>query len=232
MANEQLMQSRKLAGSKPSAATQRFLDIAEIRDDVVVMKDGTMRAVLLASSVNFSLKSEDEQNAMIQGYMSFLNSLDEPLQIVVQSRKLNIDDYIMRLKEQEKQLTNELLKNQIADYRQFVTELVELGEIMQKKFFVVVPYNPASATRKGFFTRMTEILSPIVSVRLKEERFRQRKKDLMVRVDAVRASLGSMGVTTAMLDTQTLVELYYSTYNPQLAQTQKLEPVEKLRTEE
>lgn len=232
MANEQLMQSRKLAGSKPSAATQRFLDIAEIRDDIVVMKDGTMRAVLLASSVNFSLKSEDEQNAMIQGYMSFLNSLDEPLQIVVQSRKLNIDDYIMRLKEQEKALTNELLKNQIADYRQFVTELVELGEIMQKKFFVVVPFNPASATRKGFFTRMTEILSPIVSVRLKEERFRQRKKDLMVRVDAVRASLGSMGVTTAMLDTQTLVELYYSTYNPQLAQTQKLEPVEKLRTEE
>jgi hypothetical protein len=231
MADEQLMQSRKLAGAKPSAATQRFLDIAEIRDDVVVMKDGTMRAVMLASSVNFSLKSEDEQQGMIQGYMSFLNSLEEPIQIVIQSRKLNIDDYLLRLKEQEKQLTNELLRTQIADYRQFIGELVVLGEIMQKKFFVVVPYNPASTTRKGFFARMTEIISPIVSVRLREERFRDRKKELMVRVDAVRASMNSMGVNTVMLDSQTLIELYYSTYNPQVADVQKLDDVNKLRIE-
>ena len=224
--------TNKLAGAKPSAATQRFLDIAEIHDDVVVMKDGTLRAVLIASSVNFSLKSEDEQEAMIQGYMSFLNSLDEPVQIVVQSRKLNIDDYLNRLKEKEKEIANELLKTQIADYRQFISELVELGEIMQKKFFVVVPYNPASAKRKGFFSRMTEIISPLVSVRLRGERFRQRKKDLMVRVDAVRASLNSMSVTSAMLDTQSLIELYYSSYNPQVAQVQKLEPIEKLRVEE
>jgi type IV secretory pathway VirB4 component len=231
MAKEQLMQSKKLAGSKPAASTQQYLDIAEIREDIVVLKDGTLRAVLLVSSINFSLKSEDEQNAIIQGYVSFLNSLESPLQIVIQSRKLNIDDYLNRLGEQEKTQTNELLRTQIADYRTFIKELVELGEIMQKKFIVVVPHNPATNKRKGFFARMSEVLSPLVSARLREEQFRQRKKDLMVKVDSVRASLNSMSLTSAMLDTQSLIELYYGAYNPILMETQKLQKVETVRVE-
>lgn len=231
MADQQLMQNKKLAGAKPAASTQRFLDIAEIREDIVVMKDGTLRAVLFVSSINFSLKSEDEQQAIIGGYVSFLNSLDSPIQILVQSRKLNIDDYLNRLKEQEKTQTNELLRNQINDYRQFVAELVTLGEIMQKKFFVVVPYNPASAQRKGFFSRMSEVLSPLVSAKLREEQFRARKKELMVKVDAVRASLNSMSLANAMLDTQSLIELYYSSYNPQSMDTQKLPKVGEVQVE-
>ncbi len=228
---EQLMQGKKLAGGKPSSSTQQFLDIAEIREDVVVMKDGTMRAVLLVSSLNFSLKSEDEQEAIIQGYISFLNSLDSPIQIQIQSRKLNVDEYLNRLKEQEKTQENELLRSQINDYRQFVKELVELGEIMQKKFFVVVPYNPASSRRKGFFARMSEVMTPLISARLREEQFRQRKKDIMVRVDSVRAGLNSMGLTSAMLDTQGLIELYYTAYNPQSMERQKLEKMDALRVE-
>ena len=232
MAQERLMQSKKLAGSKPASSTQQFLDISEIREDAVVMKDGTMRAVLLVSSINFSLKSEDEQEAIIQGYIAFLNSLDSPVQIIIQSRKLDIDNYLERLKEQEKTQQNELLRNQIGDYRQFVKELVELGEIMQKKFFVIVPYNPATSKRKGFFARMGEVLSPLVSARLREEQFRQRKKDMMVKVDAVRASLNSMSLNSVMLDTQSLIELYYTAYNPQALQTQKLEKVENMRIEQ
>ncbi len=227
----QLMQSKKLAGAKPQVSTQQFLDIAEIREDVVVMKDGTMRAVLLVSSLNFSLKSEDEQEAIIQGYISFLNSLDSPVQIQIQSRKLNVDDYLNRLKEQEKDQANELLRNQISDYRQFVKELVELGEIMQKKFFVIVPHNPANSQRKGFFARMSEVLSPLVSARLREDQFRQRKKDLSIKVDAVRAGLNSMSLSSALLDTQGLIELYYTAYNPQSMETQKLEKTDALRVE-
>jgi hypothetical protein len=135
------------------------------------------------------------------------------------------------LKEQEKTQTNELLRSQIADYRQFVKELVELGEIMQKKFFVTVPYNPASSTRKGFFSRMSEVLSPLVSARLREEQFRQRKRDLMIKVDSIRSSLNSMSLLSAMLDTQSLIELYYTAYNPQAIQSQKLEKVGDLRIE-
>lgn len=231
MANEQLMQSKKLAGSKPAASTQRYLDIAEIREDIVVMKDGTLRAVLFVSSINFSLKSEDEQEAIIGGYVSFLNSLDSPVQILVQSRKLNIDDYLHRLAEQQKTQDNELLRNQIADYRQFVGELVSLGEIMQKKFLVVVPYNPASSTRKGFFARMSEVLSPLVSAKLREEQFQARKKELMIKTDSVRASLNSMSLANAMLDTQSLIELYYSGYNPTSMDTQKLPKVGEVQVE-
>lgn len=231
MAKQQTMQSKKLAGSKPAASTQRYLDIAEIRDDIVVMKDGTIRAILLVSSINFALKSVDEQNAIMQGYMSFLNSLDGPIQILIQSRKLSVEDYQNRLMEQQKTQTNDLLREQIGDYRQFIGELVELGEIMQKRFFVIIPFNPATSKQKGFFSRMSEILSPLGAVRLKDERFRERKKELMIKVSSVRAGLNSMGVSNAMLDTQSLIELYYNSYNPLEAETQKLQPIEKLRIE-
>jgi hypothetical protein len=97
----------KLAKPKAGPPTQRYLDIAEIREDVVVMKDGTLRAVLLVSSINFALKSEDEQQATVQGYMQFLNSLEHPIQVVIQSRRMNIDAYMGNLKEQEETIHNE-----------------------------------------------------------------------------------------------------------------------------
>ena len=128
------MQSKKLAGAKPGVPSQRFLDISEIREDVAVMKDGTLRAVLLVSSINFALKSMDEQNAIVQAYMQFLNAIDFPIQIVIQSRRMNIDTYLRRLSESERTQTNELLRRQIGDYRDYVRQLVELAEIMQKKF--------------------------------------------------------------------------------------------------
>src|SRR3989338_9251921 len=120
-------------------ATQTYLPIAEIKDGTVLLKDGTLRAVLMVSSINFALKSEDEQNALISAYVGFLNSIDFPIQIVVQSRKLQIGPYLEKLGEIERAQTNELLKVQIADYRAFVTELIEIGQIMTKRYYVVVP---------------------------------------------------------------------------------------------
>lgn len=232
MAEQQEMQSKKLAGSKPGPASQRFLDIAEVKEDTVVMKDGTLRAVLGVSSINFALKSEDEQNAIIQQYIGFLNALEFPLQVVVQSRRLNVQGYIDRLKESERAQTNELLRIQIADYRTFIGELVELGDIMQKTFYAVIPYNPLSDKRKGFFDRLQEAFTPVASVRLADERFRKRKLLLDQRVDHMRASLNSMGLKSVRLDTQQLIELYYRVYNPELLDTQKLTDVEKMRVTE
>jgi hypothetical protein len=223
------MQSKKLAGPKPGPATQRYLDIAEIKEDVVIMRDGTLRAVMMVASINFALKSEDEQQALISQYVSFLNSLEYPLQIVIQSRRLNIDKYMERLKESEREQTNELLKVQIADYRAFVAELVELGSIMQKFFFVVVPYNPLSNKQKGFFARLSETFSPVLSVKLAEERFQQRRNDLLSRVNHMQGSLNSMGLKAVQLDTQGLIELYYRVYNPETYDTQKIADTDKLR---
>jgi len=226
------MQSKKMAGPKPGPATQKYLDIAEVKEDVVVMKDGTLRAVLMVASINFALKSEDEQEAIISQYVSFLNSLDYPLQVVIQSRRLNIDNYIERLKEQEKSQPNELLRMQIRDYRGFVFELVELGQIMQKYFFVVVPYNPLSDKRKGFFSQLSEVFVPALSVRLAQERFLQRRNDLMQRVEHMKGSLNSMGLKSAVLDTQGLIELYYRVYNPETYDAQKMADTDKLRVTE
>ncbi len=225
------MQAAKLAKGKPGPSTVRFLDIAEIRDDTVVLRDGTLRAVLLVSSVNFALKSEDEQEAIISAYVSFLNMLEHPIEVVIQSRKLNIDKYVSDLVAREREQTNMLLRAQIADYRVFVRDLVELGEIMNKRFYIVVPFDPFTAKHKSFWTRLREIFSPGVAIKLREKQFQDRKAGLDLRVDRIMGGLQSMGLTAAVLNTQTLIELYYSVYNPVANETQKLADVNKLQIE-
>lgn len=225
------MQSKKLAGAKPGAATQRFLDIAEIKEDVVILKDGTMRAVLICSSINFALKSEDEQQAIIQAYMRFLNALDFPIQILVQSRRLNIDPYLLKLKHLEQGQTNDLLRAQIAEYHTFVSELVSLGDIMSKRFYAVIPYDPLSNKRKSWFSRMKEIFTPVMTMRVKDERFKSRREDLFQRVNMVSNLLLGMGIKPTLVDTQGLIELYYTVYNPKLYDVQKMKPIGELQVE-
>ncbi|KKW42256.1 MAG: hypothetical protein UY92_C0009G0060 [Candidatus Magasanikbacteria bacterium GW2011_GWA2_56_11] len=213
-------------------ATQAHLPVAEIKDGVVVLRDGTMRAVLLVSSINFSLKSEDEQNAIISSYVGFLNSLDFPIQIVVQSRRLQIRPYLDRLIKMEREQVNELLRIQTADYRSFVEELVQIGQIMTKRYYVIVPYDPLSNKRKSFWSRFKEVVKPALSVRLKEERFKQRQEDIALRVRHIVSGLSSIGLSAVELDTQALIELFYSTYNPDTAFAETLSNVEDIRLEQ
>ncbi len=224
----QEMKSKKKRKMPP---TQAYLPISEIKDGVVILKDGTLRVVLLVSSINFALKSEDEQNALISSYVGFLNSLDFPLQIVAQSRKLQVQPYLDKLVTIERTLTNELLKVQIADYRAFVKELVDIGQIMTKRFYVVVPYDPLSNKKKGFFSRFKEIFKPAAAIRIKEERFQERKYDLDSRVRQVAGGLEGMGLQAIQMNTQALIELYYTTYNPEIAFTEQLQPVDQLQVE-
>lgn len=216
---------------KVTASTQDYLNIAEIRDDTVVLKAGVMRAVLLVSSINFALKSDEEQEAVIQGYITFLNSIDFPIQISVQSRQLNIDNYLEELKKRESEQTNELLRMQTAEYRRYVEELISLGEIMSKRFYLVVPYEPAQDKKKGLLHRLGELFAPAQVIKLNEEKFRNYKLSLDKRVDQVMSGLLSFGISSAQLDTQSLIELYYNTYNPATAKNQKLPDVEKLQVD-
>jgi len=226
------MQSKKLAGAKKGVSVQHYLDIAEVRDNVVILKDRTLRAVLAVSSINFALKGEEEQNALISGYAQFLNSIEYPLQIVIQSRKLNIDEYLNRLKASEKEQTNELLRVQISDYLSFIRELVELGEIMTKRFFVVVPYSPISDKRKNFWARLYEVFTPLTTVKVKEARFKEYTQALAQRAAHIQSGLASLGLKTQPLDTEALIELYYRVYNPDLEETQKIQDITKIKTEE
>ncbi|NCB20836.1 MAG: hypothetical protein EOM88_02850 [Clostridia bacterium] len=223
------MSANKLVSNKINVSTQQYLDIAEIKDDIVIMRDGTLRAVLLVSSINFALKSEDEQNAVINSYVMFLNNLSFMLEIVIQSRELDIDNYINYLQEKEKQQINKLLKLQTSEYIEYIKELTSMGMIMNKRFFVVVPYNPVADKKKGFFSSLGEALKPATSIRLKEKSFKRYQEMMERRLDSVAGGLSSMGVSVARLDTQGLIELYYRTYNPETAKNQPLADINKLR---
>jgi len=225
------MSKDKKTTSKVSRSTQEFLDIAEIKDDTVIMKDGTLRAVILVSSINFSLKSEDEQNAIISSYVRFLNNLDFIFQIVIQSRELNMNSYLEYLQKKEKEQTNKLLKMQTSEYVEYIKELTAIGKIMNKKFYIVVPYNPVSDKHKSFFSSLQEALSPAKSLKLQEKKFQKFKSMLQRRIESVVTGLESMGVSTVRLDPQSLIELYYKSYNPNTSKNQELADVRKLRVD-
>ena len=222
--------TKKIPKSK-GVPTQRYMDIMEIRDDCVVLKDGTLRAVLLVSSINFALKSDEEQQAVIQSYVQFINSLDFNLQIVIQSRKLNIDNYIETLKALEKEQANELLRMQTTEYRQYITELVDIADIMSKRFYVVLPYSGRSDKPKNFINRIRESISPTTLIHLKKQKFDKYRNELYKRVDYVRDALSSVGLRAEPLDTQSLIELFYNTYNPETSAQEKMAEVNKINLE-
>ncbi|MBL7141510.1 TraC family protein [Patescibacteria group bacterium] len=212
-------------------STQRYLDISEIKNDCLVLKNGTLCAMLLAPSINFALKSEDEQKAVIQNYVRFLNVLDAPMQIVIQSRPFNIKPYLTHLEELKKAQRNELLKSQMGDYSDFIKELVQLGEIMTRRFYIVIPYNPLGDKKRGFFSRISDLFRAATTVKLKAARFEKYREALFRRVDNITAGLKSMGLKAAPLDTQSLIELFYNIYNPAESETQKLPDIKDLRVE-
>ena len=225
------MPENKLASNKVSVSTQQYLDIAEIKEDTVVMRDGTIRAVLDVSSINFALKSEDEQNAVISSYVGFLNNLNFMIQIVIQSRELNITKYLEYLAKKEKEQTNRLLKVQTAAYVEYIKELISIGKIMNKKFYVVIPYSPISDQRKGFFSLLGEAFKPATLLRLKDKKFMTYREALARRVESVTQGLMSMGVEVKQLATQELIELYYKSYNQETAKNQNLVDINKIRVE-
>jgi type IV secretory pathway VirB4 component len=220
--------TKKLVKGRISVSTQQYLDIAEIKDDVVVMRDGTLRAVLLVSSINFALKSEEEQEAIVSSYVGFLNNISFPVQIVIQSRKLNIEAYLEELRQKEKEQLNELLKIQSKEYLQYIQELISIGDIMSKSFYVVIPYNPLSDKHKGFFSSVQESFKPATLVRMKGKRFDRYKTELNRRIESIVSGLASAGLKTAQLDTQGLIELYYNVYNPVTSENEKLAEIKKI----
>lgn len=209
-----MTESKKSAQAK---SAQDFINIESVRDGVVVMKDGGIRAVLMASSLNFALKSEDEQDAITFQYQNFLNSLDFSVQFVVHSRRLNISPYLDTLKDRVKEEPNELLKVQIEEYVDFVKSFVELSNIVAKMFYVIIPFNPSIITRHGIMGQVMSFLKPPSASQKKtggQDQFAEFKNQLFQRVDEVSLGLMRVGVRTAPLNTEELIELFYGLYNP------------------
>ena len=214
-------------------STQRFLPIAEIRNDTVLLKNGGLRAVLQIEAINFNLKSETEQQGIISGYESFVNTLSFPLQIVVRSTKMNIDPYIMNLRAMADKQPNELLQQQTSSYASFIERLVDVADIMQKRFYVVVPLD-ASVRRKTLIEQFFGWLSTDDSLSKASARNREfavNSRALLDRVNLVTTGLENIGLKCNRLTTHGLIELYYQIYNPKTSQEQKLPPEEKMHVE-
>lgn len=197
-----------------SRSTQDFVPISEVRDGIVVLKDGGLRAVLLASSINFALKSEDEQTAFIVQFQNFLNSLDFSVQIFVQSRMLDIRPYVATLEAQYKQQLDDLMRIQIREYIEFVKNFTEAANIMTKNFFVVVPYSPAVISKKGGSSSLLPFGGGKKTQEEENRSFEEQVSQLEQRISIVQQGLIRTGVRTVQLGTEEAIELLYKMFNP------------------
>lgn len=207
----------KKPGQKIEASTQAYLPISEIKEGVVVMSDKSLRAVIIVSSLNFALKSDQEKDAIIVSFQEFLNSLDFPIQILATSRKLNLDNYLSDVEKLSGKQQNPLVKIQTEEYLAFLNELLTYSNIMEKRFFVVVPY----------FSSGVDIAKGIPNPFAKKEEapktsFDDAKRFLSERIESVIAGLSSVGLRCVALGTEDLLELYYTVYNPETAKSEKI----------
>jgi type IV secretory pathway VirB4 component len=214
-----------------SNSTQNSLLIAEIKDGIVIMRDGSLRAVILSSAINFDLMSQREQDGVEMAYQGFLNSLHFPIQILIKSQKIDLDNYIAKLQKLENEQDNPLLGELMEDYIANIKALVDQVNIMDKQFFVVVPYYPLlNVTKQNVASSLSSVFKPVGTITLEAGQFEQAKTELRQRVQLVASGLTQMGLRAIPLNSQELIDLYYSAYNPDVAQNQKLIDAAQLQT--
>ncbi|TSC95821.1 MAG: hypothetical protein Athens101426_592 [Parcubacteria group bacterium Athens1014_26] len=200
-----------------SASTQQFIEIESIENGVVKLKGGGLRKILLVSGMNFDLKSEEEQGIIIYAFQGFLNSLDFSAQIFIHSRKININSYLQKLKGREDQEPNELLKSQISEYQSFIKSFVSENAIMEKTFFLVIPYDPIQMPKAG--ANITDAIKGLLGVKktanTEEKNTEERIEQLEQRVDQVNGGLNQIGLRAVPINDTELIELFYNLYNPE-----------------
>ena len=197
-----------------SGATQQFLEFNEIKEGVLILKDQTLRGVLMISSINFALKSEQEQQSIIFQFQNFLNTLDFPIEIIMQSRKLNISSYLDKLNQMREAEENQLLKVQIREYGNFIRKIISGGTIMSKNFYATIPFNFGELrvvpTQKDQEKQNAEMI--------KEEKFQRAKSQLLQRMQFASSGLRRCGLQCVPLSTAELIELFWGLYHPEKAE--------------
>lgn len=198
--------------TKPAGATQQFVPVKEIRNGIIVLKDGGYRGVLICSSINFGLKSADEQHAITLGFQNFLNTIDFSIQIVVNSRKMDLRPYLALLEEKAPGQKSELMRIQLHEYIEFVRSFTDQANIMTKSFYIVVPYSPhTSMTSATSFLRRE---NSSVKNAAAETSFEEDRAQLEQRLSLVAGGLSGTGVRAVPLGTEEIIELLYRSFNP------------------
>lgn len=198
----------------PAQATQDFVPLREIRDGVVILKDGSMRALVMASSLNFALKSGDEQQSIIYQFQNFLNSLNFSVQIFVESRRLDIRPYLALLENRLKEQTIDLMKIQTREYIEFIKTFTEQQNIMTKTFFIVIPYTPPVITGDPLKSFLGTSRPKQTATEEKLRSFEEDRTQLDQRIAVVEQGLVRCGIRVVQLGTEELVEVFYKLFNP------------------
>lgn len=204
--------------SKPKPS-QDFIPFREIRDGIVIMKDGTLQSILMTSSLNISLKSQDEQEAILAQFQNFLNSLEFSVQFYIQSRRLDIRPYLALLEDREREQINELMKIQTREYIDFIRNFTESTNIMSKSFFIIIPYstNVGSGIKKQWYSLpsfSTQNTQKIQVTKEWLENFEESKTQIEQRISIIEQGLARIGIRVAQLGTEELIELFYKIFNP------------------
>ncbi len=225
----------KLNNPKPtkkraSSSTLNFLQVAEIRDSVLVLRESQMRAILGVSSTNFDLKSQQEQEMIIGTFQGILNSIDYPIQIVVQNRRVNLDSYIEKLKGLQDTQTNDLLRVKMQEYIEYIQNIIQEANIMEKNFYLVVGYDPVTL-QEGIFGSFLRALNPARIVKQKQEDFLSNRRVLMTRVDDIAGKMGGLDLKVSLLNTEQLIGLMYNSYNPDTTDSIRLKDVSSIDIE-
>ncbi len=202
----------------PESATQQFLEVQDIREGVVILKNNSIRGVLMVSSINFALKSEEEQTAIIYAFQNFLNSLDFFCQIVIQSRNINITPYLDSLKDLEERQTNELLRKQTASYREFIKNMVTGDMVMTKNFYVTVPYNLMEILGVKAAPGIPGLNTQQQNKKLTDDEFQRCKTQLWQRMEYLAMGLRRCGLESVPLTTPELIELFWAIHHPDQAE--------------
>lgn len=220
---------KKGKGNK-QLSTQSHLQFSEIKDGIVVMRDGSLRMVILCSPTNFDLKSPEEKDAIEFAFQGFLNGLHFPIQIVIQSRKIDLDSYLSKLDTIQSNQANPLLASLMEDYILNIRGLLDEVNIMEKRFYVIVPYYLSVVSKANILTKLQGATQTTGEVTQTTAEYEQRKRDLLQRTNLVAQGLAQIGVRSAVLNTQEVIELFYNSYNISESQSQNLTDINDVST--
>lgn len=207
-----------MAAKKPTASTQQHLDIEDIRDDIVILKNGNAVVILQTNAVNFDLLSEREQDAMIFAYAALLNSLTYPIQVLVRSNKVDISGYLRLLNDAWKKAPNPRMAEQINLYAGFVRDLVSKNQVLDKKFYLIIPYATTTLTQTLTIPSLIKKKPPVED---KWHTLEKAKVNLGPKIDHLTKQISRIGVHARLLKTEELVEFFYDLYNPEVSREQK-----------
>ncbi len=218
-----------MAKTKVAPTTQKQINIADIKDGIILTKTGSLKAVIEVQPINFALASEQDQQALVGGYQNFINSLSFPIQILVQSRRLDLFPYLSQLEKTVQEIDSDLLRLHGSEYIEFLRRLTQLANIMQKRFFVVISYNPAPVKKISLAGQIFGF-GQTKTLTFKPAEFAKWRQLLQERIEVVKSGLAPLGIGSSLLKTQQTIELFYSTFNPEEAVEERLVKTDQIST--